>query len=147
METIESVIAQYEGATLEQINDEIVMKGIEFGFLDILSSQYDDLTPILDANFLFDEVDHKYHIRPNNKFRSRIDLHLRIKYFLISFLRRREQLKEYPTFDEIVLHIMPLLKNGITPEHQTILKVLEEVAFRVGNDQWKLKDGQQMQLL
>jgi len=34
---------------------------------------------------------------------------------------------------------MPLLKNGTTPEHQTILGVLEEVAFREGHDRWRLK--------
>ena len=42
---------------------------------------------------------------------------------------------------------MPLLKNGITPEHQTILKVLETVAERVGTDGWRLIHGEQLQLL
>jgi hypothetical protein len=39
---------------------------------------------------------------------------------------------------------MPLLKNGVTPEHQTILNVLEAVGERVGADSWRLnKTGQQ----
>ena len=39
---------------------------------------------------------------------------------------------------------MPLLKNGITPENQTILKVLEKIADHVGDEKWKIKkDGQQ----
>jgi len=42
--------------------------------------------------------------------------------------------------DEIVLHIMPLLRNnGITPEKQTILNVLEHIGERVGKDCWQLK--------
>lgn len=37
-------------------------------------------------------------------------------------------------FDDIVLHILPLLKNGITPEKQTILGVLQDVAIRCEGD-------------
>jgi hypothetical protein len=44
------------------------------------------------------------------------------------------------SFDEIVLHILPLLKNGATPEHQTILNVLEQIAKRVGENGWRLKE-------
>lgn len=40
-------------------------------------------------------------------------------------------------FDEIVLNIMPLLKNGVTPEAQTILTVLEDIADRIGEG-WQL---------
>jgi hypothetical protein len=43
------------------------------------------------------------------------------------------------SFNEIVLYILPLLKNGTTPEHQTILSVLEDIGERVGADSWKLK--------
>ena len=45
----------------------------------------------------------------------------------------------YPTFDEMVLNIMPLLKNGDTPEHQTILNVLETIAERYLHDRWRLR--------
>jgi hypothetical protein len=51
-----------------------------------------------------------------------------------------------PTFDEIILNIMLLLKNGITPEHQTILKVLESIAERVGTDRWRLLNTGQLDL-
>ena len=55
-----------------------------------------------------------------------------------------EHLKRNPTFDDIILNIMPLLKNGVTPEHQTILNVLESIAERVSSDRWRLtKSGQQ----
>jgi hypothetical protein len=38
---------------------------------------------------------------------------------------------------------MPLLKNGVTPERQTILNVLEASAERIGADRWRLaKSGQ-----
>jgi len=38
---------------------------------------------------------------------------------------------------------MPLLKNGVTPEHETILGVLEDIAEQTGGG-WRLKTrGQQ----
>lgn len=147
METIEGVIAQNNGATLEEINDELIIKGLELGFLDILSKEYKDISPVLNDNFNFDEATKKYHIPSNSKFKSLIDVRLRIKYFLLSYMRRVEHQHYYPTFDEIVLNIMPLLKNGITPEKQTILNVLKEVAVRTTEGRWKLADLQQLTLL
>jgi hypothetical protein len=41
---------------------------------------------------------------------------------------------------------MPLLKNGKTPENQTILNVLEDIAEKVNNDGWKLKKDGQLRL-
>ena len=147
METIEGIIAQNDGATLEEINDELIIKGLELGFLDILSKEYQDILPLLNGEFDFDENTKKYHIRTNNKFKSRIDVRLRIRYFLLSYMRRMEHQQYYPTFDEIILNIMPLLKNGITPEKQTILNVLEEVAVRTGHDRWKLVGHEQLRFL
>lgn len=70
---------------------------------------------------------------------AQIPVQVRIKYYLISYMRRCAHQKLFPTFDDIVWNIMPLLKNGTTPEHQTILSVLEEVATREGHDRWRLK--------
>jgi 16S rRNA G966 N2-methylase RsmD len=144
METIESVIALHHGATLEQINDELVIRGLELGFLDILAKEYSDLSPLLLSSFDFDPNLKKYNLRKTQKFKSHIPLEMRVRYFVVSYLKRMEHLKKSPTFDEIILDIMPLLKNGVTPEHQTILKVLESVAERVGIDRWRpSKAGQQ----
>lgn len=146
IETIESVIAENDGATLEQINDELIMKGLELGFLDILSKEYKDLTPILMENFYYDETNETFHIRENKTFKTNIPLDLRIRYFLLSYLKRKEKEHIYPTTDEIILDIMPLLKNGITPENQTILNILEKIAKHIGNNRWKLTKSGQMAL-
>lgn len=137
MQTIEGIIARDGRATLEQINDELIIKGLELGFLDLLKKQYSDLTPFLLENFHYDEETENFSIR--KKFSTHIDLRLRIKYYLISYLRRMESEKKRPHFDEIVLAIIPLLKNGVTPENQTILNVLEDIADRIGDDSWLLK--------
>ena len=143
MQTVEGIIAKNNGANLEQINDELIIKGLELGFLDLLQKEYKDLTPYLLDTFDYDEKTELFSIRKNKKFKTHIDLNLRVRYYLISYLRRMEREKKEAHFNEIILHIIPLLKNGITPEEQTILNVLEDIGERVGEDSWKLKtEGQ-----
>lgn len=139
LQTIEGIIAKHDGATLEQINDELIIKGLELGFLDLLKKEYTDLTPLLLDRFDYSPKTQKYNIRENAKFQTHVPLQLRIRYYLISFLRRMERENREPAFDEIILYILPLLKNGITPEHQTILGVLEDIGERVGDNSWRLK--------
>jgi hypothetical protein len=107
---------------------------------------YKDLTPLLLEQFDFDDESEFFTIKKNAKFKTHLDVKLRVKYYLISYLRRLElSKKQYPTFDKIILHIMPLLKNGTTPENQTILSVLEDIAKQIGEGCWKLKTaGQQL---
>ena len=148
LQTIEGIIAKNDGATLEQINDELIIKGLELGFLDLMKKEYSDLTPILQDNFDYNEESEFFTIRKNTKFKTHIDVRLRIRYYLLSFLRRMERENTNPTFDEIVLNIIPLLKNGLTPENQTILNILEDIGEHVGNDRWILKgESAQIQLL
>jgi DNA modification methylase len=146
MQTIEGIIAKNNGATLEQINDELIIKGLELGFLDLLKKEYSDLTPILLSEFVYDSKNDLFILKDETKFKTQIDVRLRIRYYLISFLRRMQRENKLPTFDEIVFNIMPLLKNGITPEHQTILSVLEDVGVHVSENKWKLKDAGQTNL-
>ncbi|MDR1195606.1 MAG: type I restriction enzyme HsdR N-terminal domain-containing protein [Endomicrobium sp.] len=146
MQTIEGIIAKNNGATLEQINDELIIKGLELGFLDLLKKEYTDLTPLLIENFDYDKETEIYSIKENKKFTAHIDVKLRIKYYLMSYLRRMERQKKAADFNEIILHIMPLLKNGTTPEKQTILNVLEDIAYRSGKNGWILRKTSQLML-
>jgi 16S rRNA G966 N2-methylase RsmD len=143
IQTIEGIIAKNDGATLEQINDELILKGLELGFLDLLKQKYSDISPILQNNFEYNKETEIYSLPKNTKFQSQIDIHLRIKFYLMSYLRRMDREQKDAHFNEIILQIMPLLKNGVTPERQTILSVLEDIAEQYGNDCWRLKkDGQ-----
>jgi 16S rRNA G966 N2-methylase RsmD len=139
IQVIEGLIAKEEGATLEQINDELIIKGLELGFLDLLKKEYTDLTPLLLEKFDFDSTTEKYSIKKDTKFQTHIDVRLRINFYLLSYMRRMEREGHNPSFNEIVFAILPLLKNGITPEHQTILSVLMDIAEPVDNDSWRLK--------
>lgn len=139
MQTIEGIIAKNNGATLEQINDELIIKGLELGFLDLLKKEYSDLTPILLDKFDYNKETEIFTIKKDSRFTTHIDVKLRIRYYLLSYLRRMEKENKNPTFDEIVLYILPLLKNGSTPEHQTISGVLNDIGEHIGNERWRLK--------
>ncbi|GHT79352.1 hypothetical protein FACS1894130_07820 [Spirochaetia bacterium] len=139
MQTIEGIIAKNDGATLEQINDELIIKGLELGFLDLLKKEYSDLTPLLLDRFDYDTTSEKYSIKKDTRFQTHIDVRLRIRYYLISYLRRMERENKVAAFNDIVLTILPLLKNGITPENQTILSVLEDIGTRTDDGGWILK--------
>lgn len=143
MQTIEGIIAKNDGASLEQINDELIIKGLELGFLDLLKKEYSDLTPLLLEAFDYDEETEIFTIKKDAKFRTHVDEKLRIRYYLLSYLRRKNREGINPHFDDIVLNIIPLLKNGKTPENQTILSVLEDIAVRVDEDSWRLSNEEQ----
>ncbi len=146
LETAEGIIAENDGATIEEINGDLIIKGIELGFLDLLTKKYDDLSPLLDAYFDLDDETQKYHMPQNKKFKSAIPVDLRLRYFLLSFMKRQHQQGINPKFDDIVQSIMPLLKNGITPEDQTILNVLSVWARRTPDGRWRLRDEGQIRL-
>jgi hypothetical protein len=138
IQTIEGIIAQNNGETLEQINDELIIKGLELGFLDLLVKQYNDLTPFLLENFDYNSKKELYYISEKKKFSTHIPDQLRIKYYLTSFLQRMEIENRAAGFDEIVRYVLPLLKNGHVPEEQTVLKVLEQIADQTGGG-WRIK--------
>ncbi len=140
IQSIEGIIAKNSGATLEEINDELIIRGLELGFLDVLSKKYQDITPFLLANFDYDKETENYLLKKNTKFRSQIPIELRIRFYLESMLRRFAREGKPTHFSDIILEIMPLLKNGITPDDQTILSVLENIADKVGEDSWRLKE-------
>jgi 16S rRNA G966 N2-methylase RsmD len=146
METIEGIIAKNNGATLEQIDDELIIKGLELGFLDLLKKKYSDLTPILLDKFDYNETTEIFSIKSDTKFRTHLDVKLRVRYYLFSYLTRKEREGNNPSFDDIVFNILPLLKNGTTPENQTILNVLEDIGEHIGENKWRLRKAGQQKL-
>lgn len=146
MQTIEAIIAQKHGATLEEIQNELMIKGMEFGFLDELVKEQIDVVALLKDNFDYNPKTQAYHIRKDTKFKTQIPLAVRIKYYLLSYMKRMHRQKMHPTFDDIILNIMPLLKNGITPKSQTILGVLRTIAEPVGGGRWQLVEVKQLEL-
>jgi hypothetical protein len=143
----------YESSTRELmkqfITSENIQKGEKFNREKIrnwFNKNYPKLKPgTIDAHINSMTINARtriYSILINIKF----NLNYSIKNYLISYLRRQEIENKKPTLDDIVLNIMPLLKNGVTPEHQTILNVLKDIAVHEGLDHWQLNKNDQMSL-
>lgn len=109
-QAIEDIIAHHSGATVEEINDEIVIKFMELNILDLVAKKYKDLTPFLAANFDFDDDTEKYNLKKETKFRANIPVEVRIKYYVVSMMRRLAREGRYPHIDDIYLEIMPYLR-------------------------------------
>ena len=141
---IEALIVKNQGATLEEIYAELQIKGLELGFLHELAKNFENLTSIINSNF--DLEDGKYHIRQKQGQEllknHNIDIKLRTKYFLLSYLRKKQRQNIKAFFDDIVLDVIPLLKNGITPSNELIKDVLRQIAIEnKENNEWILKEN------
>lgn len=143
-ETIEATIARYDGANLERIMGDLTIRGLELGFTYLMAKENIDIPKLLIEEFDYDESTKNYFIKKNQKFRTHIDVNLRVRYFLKSFLVRMEIEKKHPTFEDIVYEMLPLLRNGSTPSSQKILEILEDIGEHIGGNKWRLRRlGQQ----
>jgi len=134
MQNIEGIIARNNGATIEQINKEIVIKAVEFGILHLIVKEYDDLSPLLHDNFDYNRETQLFQMRSKKSLTANVPLFDRVKYYLVSYLKERELEGIYPNLENIAFNIIPSLTNGKTPDEQTIHTVLQAVAVRVGKD-------------
>ncbi|TQR60504.1 DNA methyltransferase [Campylobacter troglodytis] len=141
LNNIEALIARDNGATLEEIYADLQIRGLELGFYHELGKMYNDLTPLINENFDLDKTSGKYHIKKGEKFKSHlIDIKTRTRYFVLSFLRGCERQNRRVTLDDITLEVIPLLKNGITPEKKLISDILKEIAVpNKETGEWRLK--------
>ena len=146
LETAESVIAENDGATIEDINSELIIKGIELGFLDLLSRKYDDLSPLLETYFILDVETQKYHLPHNKKFKSAIPVDLRLRYFYCPISSANIKMASTPNSAILCNRSCHYLKNGITPEDQTILNELRVWARKTPSGRWRLLDEGQIRM-
>ena len=68
LETVTTVIMENYGATLEQINDALIIRGLELGFLELWKEKYPDLTPILQQKFEYNTDKEKFFIKKTKGF-------------------------------------------------------------------------------
>jgi hypothetical protein len=74
IQSIEGIIAPNSGATIEEINNELIIRGLELGFLDVLRKKYAEISPFLTVNFDYYEDTETYHLKKNTKFQAHIPL-------------------------------------------------------------------------
>jgi hypothetical protein len=137
-DSAEQTVVKHQGATTEEIYNDLIPRLLEHGLLGEVKSKLDDITPLLRQDFDFSDWDKQWHIRPNTRLGSFIPLEERIRFYLLDFLKRMEREGKQATFDQIIFDVMPKLINGETPERQTILNVLQTMAYSPDGQHWIL---------
>ncbi|MDI9407748.1 MAG: DNA methyltransferase [Candidatus Pacebacteria bacterium] len=141
---IESIIAKYQGATMEEFYADLITVGTEFGYLDWLHRNEGELLDIINQGYEFDPKTEKYNLKPNQGFKTHIPTEERVGYFIRNCLMKHQRQNSYPSLETIVSEVMPYLKNGTTPTDQTIIRVLGQVADRYGRDGWQIKGNNRL---
>lgn len=141
---IEATIVKYNGATIEEIYGDLTKRGLENGYLHLLAKMADNFLIFVNQNFEYNMQDKKYRIKSGTKFKgSSVPLEDRTRYFVVSYLGRCEIEGRKAIFDEICLEVIPLLKNGVTPDNRFIKEILEEVAtLNKKTGAWRLKTSE-----
>ena len=134
----EREIVRTGGATLEEIMQAIVPELFEAKLIDKFALKTaGDVSELLAKEFELG-IDDRWHIKKEKE--KYIGQYLptkdRIRYYLISFLRREKK----ADFDKIVTTILPLLINAHqSPPKKDILDVLEEIAISRNGRLWELR--------
>ncbi len=128
-----------EGASLEEIWNSLIIKAMNNGYLHIIGDKFESFIPSINEKFDCDE-NKKYHIRKDARIMNeKIPVEIRAEYYTRSLLNRAKKEKRGLKFDEIVLYVIPLTKNGIQANNKLIKEILEQLAFIDKTGEYRLK--------
>ena len=134
-DSAELSIVQRNGATVDQIYTDLIPKLLENGKLGEVSSKIGDISPILRDTFDYDDA-RTYRVKPGKKLGYHIPMDQRIRFYVIDYLNQVERANQKATIDDIVLHVLPKLKNGEQPRKQRIIAEVNKVAKPVEGKYW-----------
>ncbi|RDU72411.1 hypothetical protein CQA66_04945 [Helicobacter aurati] len=137
---IEAIIVEHNGATLEEIWNSLVIKSVEGNYIDKIANKFESFIPAI--NDRFECNNGKYHLRENTSFSNySIPLERRVEYLIRAILGRAKEQNVGIRFDDLVLNIIPLSKNGVQANNKIIRDILKEIAYEnTETGEWKLKD-------
>ncbi|MDE6978601.1 MAG: hypothetical protein K2O85_03425, partial [Helicobacter sp.] len=137
---IEEIIIENNGANLEEIWNSLIIKSMNHGYLHEIANKFANFIPAINERFECD-VHKKYHLREDSSFTNyAIPIEKRVEYLIRAFLGRTKESNQSATFDDIVLNIIPLSKNGIQANKKMIRDILGEIAYEDKDRKWRLKD-------
>ncbi len=136
----ERVIYRNNGASTEEILRDVVADLFDNDmFFDAASKKMNDMIGILESDFDLD-TENLWQIKSERKVGNFIPPKLRIKYYVIGYLRKVKK----ASFDDIITTILPLLINGHKPSRDDIANVLREVAASRDGITWELVDTKEI---
>ncbi|MGC1685486.1 MAG: DNA methyltransferase [Candidatus Acidiferrales bacterium] len=142
-DSAELSIVQNNGATTDQVYGDVIPKLLENGLLGEVSSKIGDITPILNQEYSYDSENKTWHIKPGRKLGCHIPLEHRIRFYVTDYLNHVARLGKHATIDDIVLTVLPKLKNGEQPRKQKIVEEMRKFAAPVDGKYWVLREAPQ----
>lgn len=139
IQTAKEYIIENDGASFAEINDLLVTKAMNEGFLDEYL-EVSDLKDFVLQHFDYDEESKKYHCSEAQE--PSIPLDKKTRYFLINYFNKCKKENRPALFSDICFEVIPKLINGVTPDDRYIKEILQEIAVVVDNKtgEWKLRD-------
>lgn len=139
IQTAKEYIIENDGASFAEINDLLVTKAMNEGFLDEYL-EVSDLKDFVLQHFDYDEESKKYHCSEAQE--PSIPLDKKTRYFLINYLNKCKKENRPALFSDICFEVIPKLINGVTPDDRYIKEILQEIAVVVDSKtgEWKLRD-------
>lgn len=139
IQTAKEYIIENDGASFAEINDLLVTKAMNEGFLDEYL-EVSDLKDFVLQYFDYDEESKKYHCSDAQE--PSIPLDKKTRYFLINYFNKCKKENRPALFSDICFEVIPKLINGVTPDDRYIKEILQEIAVIVDNKtgEWKLRD-------
>lgn len=135
----EREIVKRHGASLEEIINALIPELFEHNYIhEEAQTTTDKIFDLLKEEFTYKEEEKIFIIEKEKekKLGSYIPLQDRIKYYLISYLRKNKK----ATLEEIIPYILPRVINGETPSGQDILNELKKIAHFDGHF-WVFQGG------
>lgn len=131
-------IMENDGATFAEINDLLVTKAMNEGFLDEYL-EINNLKQFVLQHFDYDKDSKKYHCIEAQE--PSIPLDKKTKYFLINYFNKCKKEGKPALFSDICFEVIPKLVNGITPDNRYIKEILQEIAIVADSKtgEWRLK--------
>lgn len=139
IQTAKEYIIENNGASFAEINDLLVTKAMNEGFLDEYL-EVSDLKDFVLQHFDYDEESKKYHCSEAQE--PSIPLDKKTRYFLINYFNKCKKENRPALFSDICFEVIPKLINGVTPDDRYIKEILQEIAVVVDSKtgEWKLRD-------
>jgi 16S rRNA G966 N2-methylase RsmD len=131
-------------ASIEQIMQDLIPKLWESGLLGAVSNEIEDINELLKDAFDYDKKSGLWKIRAKAKIGCHIPLESRIKFYLLSCLNRARSESREVTVDDIIMEVLPFLRNGITPSNQDIISELKKIAHSKDGQHWLLRPSGQL---
>ena len=146
LNSAELTIVSNDGkATIDQIMQDLVPKLWESGLLGAVSNEIDDINNLLKETFEYGK-DGFWRILPKTRIGCHIPLEKRVKFYLMSCLSKAKNESRDITVDEIIMEVLPFLRNGTTPSNQHLISELKKIAYSSDGLHWKMKISGQLEL-